>query len=135
MKILIVEDNTDLQDIYGGLFTAAGHTVDGAVNGLEGIVKAVDFNPDIVLLDLMMPEMNGYEFLKALRNNTSISPFVIVVSNLSQQSDIDIAKANGAHEYLRKSDYVGETLVKEVERLYAQYQNQADTQAAGQSAS
>lgn len=118
MKILIVEDNTDLQDIYGGLFTAAGHQVDGAVNGLDGIVKAVDFKPDIILLDLMMPEMNGYEFLKALRDNTSISPFVIVVSNLSGQADIDVAKANGAHAYLRKSDFVGETLVKEVERLY-----------------
>lgn len=119
MKILIVEDNTDLQDIYGGLFTGAGHEIDTAANGLDGIVKTVDFKPDIVLLDLMMPEMNGYEYLKALRNNTSISPFVIVVSNLSQQSDIDIAKSNGADEYLRKSDFVGDDLVKEVERLYA----------------
>lgn len=122
MKVLIVEDNTDLQDIYGGLFTTAGHEVGGALNGLDGIVKAIDFKPDVILLDLMMPEMSGYEFLKALRDNTSITPFVIVVSNLSQQSDIDIAKANGAHHYLRKSDFVGETLVKEVERLYAERQ-------------
>lgn len=119
MKILIVEDNTDLQDIYGGLFTAAGNEVDSALNGLDGIVKVVDFKPDIVLLDLMMPEMSGYEFLKALRDNTSVTPFVIVVSNLSQKSDIDVAKANGAHEYIRKSDFVGEALVKEVERMYA----------------
>lgn len=122
MKILIVEDNTDLQDIYGGLFTAAGHEVTGALNGLDGIVKAVDFKPDIILLDLMMPEMNGYEFLGALRDNTSISPFVVVVSNLSQQADVDSAKANGAHAYLRKSDFVGDGLLKEVERLYADRQ-------------
>lgn len=126
MKILIVEDNTDLQDIYSGLFVAAGHQVDGAVNGLEGIVKVVDSKPDVILLDLMMPEMSGFEFLKALRDNTSIRPFVVVVSNLSQQTDIDTAKANGAHAYLRKSDFVGEDLLKEVERLYAEHQANAE---------
>jgi DNA-binding response OmpR family regulator len=119
MKILIVEDNTDLQDIYGDLFRAAGHEVEGSVNGLDGIVKVVDYNPDIVLLDLMMPEMSGYEFLKALRDNTSVTPFVIVVSNLSQKSDVDTAKSYGAHEYIRKSDFAGEALVSEVERMYA----------------
>lgn len=118
MKLLIVEDNKDLQDIYTGLFTAAGYEVTTADNGLDGIVKVVDVKPAIVLLDLMMPEMSGYEFLHALRDNTSVAPFVIVVSNLSQQSDIDIAKANGAHEYLRKSDFVGDDLVSEVQRLY-----------------
>jgi two-component system, OmpR family, phosphate regulon response regulator PhoB len=118
MKILIIEDNTDLRDIYSSLFTKAGHQIAAAENGLDGVVKAVDFKPDIVLLDLMMPEMNGYDFLKALADNTSISPYIIIVSNLSQQTDIDLAKANGAHEYIRKSDFAGEALVKEVERLY-----------------
>lgn len=121
MKLLIIEDNKDLQDIYTGLFTAVGYQVSTADNGLDGIVKTVDDKPEIVLLDLMMPEMSGYEFLRALRENTSVTPFVIVVSNLSQESDIAIAKANGAHEYLRKSDFVGDELVKEVERLYANW--------------
>lgn len=121
---MIVEDNTDLRDIYENLFTSAGHTVATAENGLDGVVKAVDFKPEVVLLDLMMPEMNGYEFLKALSNNTSISPYIIVVSNLSQQADIDIAMANGAHQYIRKSDFAGEALVAEVERLYKSRTNQ-----------
>lgn len=121
MKVLIVEDNKDLQDIYTGLFTAAGYEVSTADNGLDGIVKVVDIQPEIVLLDLMMPEMSGYDFLNALRDNTSVTPFVIVVSNLSQQADIDVAKANGAHEYLRKSDFVGDELVAEVQRLYGEW--------------
>lgn len=115
---MIVEDNADLRDIYDNLFTKAGYTIVTAANGLDGVVKAVDFKPEIVLLDLMMPEMNGYEFLKALSDNTSITPYIIVVSNLSQQADIDIALANGAHQYIRKSDFAGEALVAEVERLY-----------------
>ena len=119
--MLIVEDNRDISDIYKHLFIDAGYEVRTARNGLDGIVDAVDFQPDIILLDLMMPEMSGFEFLNALRNNTSISPYVIVVSNLSQQNDIDVAKASGAHEYLRKSDFVGDDLVKEVARLYSQH--------------
>jgi DNA-binding response OmpR family regulator len=118
MKLLVIEDNADLRDIYKSQFTAAGNEVETAANGLDGIVAAVDFKPDVVLLDLMMPEMSGYDFLKALRNNTSISPFVIVLSNLSQQADIDVALANGAHHYLLKSDFVGDALLEEVERLY-----------------
>lgn len=125
MKILIIEDNEDLRDIYESLFTKAGHKIATAENGLDGVVQAVDFKPEIVLLDLMMPEMNGYDFLKALASNTSVSPFVIVVSNLSQQSDIDTAKAHGAHEYLRKSDFAGEALVTEVERLYKERMGKA----------
>jgi DNA-binding response OmpR family regulator len=125
MKILIVEDNKDLQSIYEGLFMAAGHDVKVSGNGLIGITDAVDYQPDTVLLDIMMPEMNGNEFLKALRNNTSISPVVIVCSNLSQQFDIDTALVNGAHFYLRKSDFTGDVLVKEVERLYQQHQTGA----------
>ena len=105
MKILIVEDNGDLRDIYTSLFTTTGHQIASAENGLDGVVKAVDFKPDIVLLDL-------------ISDNTSVSPFVIIVSNLSQQADIDMAKARGAHEYIRKSDFAGESLVAEVERLY-----------------
>lgn len=118
MKILIVEDNTDLRDIFTHLFSQAGHDVAAAINGLDGLAKAVDEKPDIILLDLMMPEMNGYDFLQAMSQQTIISPFIIVVSNLSQQADIDLAITRGAHEYIRKSDFAGEALVQEVERLY-----------------
>lgn len=121
MKIMIVEDNADLRDIYEGLFLGAGYEVKLAGDGLMGITDAVDFQPDIVLLDIMMPEMDGYDFLRVLRDNTSITPFVVVCSNITQQMDIDRALAGGAHHYLRKSDYVGASLVNEVARLYDEY--------------
>ena len=122
MKIQIVEDNRDLQAIFEGLFVAAGHDVKVSGDGLNGITDAVDYRPDVILLDIMMPEMSGYDFLGALRNNTSIDPFVIVCSNLSQQADIDKAMALGANNYLRKSDYVGDELLKAVEQLYQEHQ-------------
>ncbi len=119
MKLLIIEDNKDLQGIYQHNFEAAGHTVATADNGLDGLNIAVEFHPDAVLLDIMTPEMDGYGFLTALRNNTSLTPFVAACSNISQADDIEAAKRAGAHVFLRKSDYVGAELIKAVEEAYA----------------
>lgn len=118
MKILIIEDNKDLQTIYKDLFTQAGYEVLMSDNGLAGITDAVEVLPDIILLDIMTPELDGYDFLSALKNNTSMRPLVIVCSNLSQQADIDRAMESGADAYLKKSDYIGADLVKAVENLY-----------------
>lgn len=119
MKLLIIEDNKDLQGIYQHNFEAAGHTVATADNGLDGLNLAVEFHPDVVLLDIMTPEMDGYGFLTALHNNTSLAPFVVACSNISQTDDIEAAKQAGAHVFLRKSDYVGAELIKAVEEAYA----------------
>lgn len=121
MRIQLIEDNEDLQDIYVQLFESANHEVRTSSDGLKGITEMVDFQPDIVLLDIMMPEMDGYEFLHALRQNTSMHPFVIVLSNLSQKSDVKRALEAGAHTYLKKSDLIGNDLVKEVEKRYMEY--------------
>lgn len=119
MKILIIEDNKDLQAIFKNNFENYDHEVMLSDDGLNGITDAVEFKPDVVILDILMPEMNGYDFLSALKNNTSMNPLVVVCSNLSQQKDIDQAYESGADAYLRKSDFVGEDLVKEVEKLHA----------------
>lgn len=121
MRLLIVEDNKDLQAIFADIFTTAGHEALVSNNGLEGITEAVDFQPDAVLLDIMMPEMDGYNFLHTLKNNTSMHPVVIVCSNLSQSVDIQRAYAAGADVYLKKSDYVGDELVKAVEEEYQKH--------------
>lgn len=113
-KILIVEDNEDLQQIYKFSFEDGGYEVRISGNGLIGITDIVDFAPNIVLLDVMMPEMNGFEFLEALKNNTAIKIPVIVVSNLTQDQEKQKAIANGADLYLIKSDYEGPDLVEKV---------------------
>jgi DNA-binding response OmpR family regulator len=113
-KILIIEDNLDIQEIYRLAFEEAGYTVMISINGLLGITDIVDFMPDVVVLDIMMPEMNGYEFLKALKNNTSLSIPVVVVSNLAQESDRQQALDAGAVAYLVKADYSSDELVAKV---------------------
>jgi CheY-like chemotaxis protein len=67
-KVLIVEDDEDLQQIYKYAFEDGGYEVKLSKDGLQGINDAADYIPDVVLLDIMMPEMNGYQFLDALNN-------------------------------------------------------------------
>lgn len=118
MKLHIVEDDNSLREIYSTLFSTAGHEVKASSNGLDAISEIAEFQPDAVLLDIMMPEMDGYSFLDALINNTSLSPVIIICSNLSDQTDIDRAMTRGADYYLRKSDYVGNQLVDAVTAAY-----------------
>ena len=114
-KIIIVEDNKDLQQIYKYAFESKGYEVKISDNGLVGITDIIDFMPNIVLLDLMMPEMNGYEFLEALKNNTSIKVPVAVISNLTQEQERQKAMQSGADLYLVKSDYEGLDLVTKID--------------------
>lgn len=81
-KILIIEDNTNINEMYQIAFTQAGCEVRSAYDGLSGITTAAEFHPDVILLDLMMPNMDGFEMLKVLKNNTSLTTKVIVNSNL-----------------------------------------------------
>jgi CheY-like chemotaxis protein len=118
MKILVVDDEKSLRELYDVLFRTGGYEVKTSSNGLTAITDVVDFRPDVVLLDIMMPEMNGYGFLDALQNNTSLRPVVMVFSNLGEQTEIDRAMSHGADAYLRKSDFTGEQLVSAVSRVY-----------------
>lgn len=132
MKLLLVDDNQSLCEMYTILFTASGYEVKTSPNGLAAITDAVDFKPDIVLLDILMPEMSGYGFLDALNNNTSMRPVVIILSNLGEQVEIDRALGHGADAYLQKSDYVGKTLVEKVQKLYKQILEKRHTEEQSQ---
>ena len=116
-KILIVEDNEDLVKMYEITFISEGFEVTACLNGLDGITKAVEIKPNVILLDLMMPQMNGYEVLTAMRKNTSMKVPIFVNSNISQQKDIDRALQLGANYYLKKADYTPSELAAKVEEL------------------
>lgn len=119
-KILIIDDNPDIRIIYSTAFEAAGYEAHTSQDGLWGITDVAEISPDIIILDIMMPEMSGYDFLDALRNNTSLQTVpVIVVSNLSQEKDKEEALAKGAQLCLTKSDYSTDELIKVVDDFLA----------------
>lgn len=118
MRVLIIEDDPGLCEIYKLAFEQEGCEVVIKNDGLNAIAELTIIQPDLVILDLMIPELNGFEFLEAVTNNTSESLKVIVASNLSGESDIKRAIDLGAIGYLRKVDYTGKELVQEALTIY-----------------
>lgn len=104
-KILMIEDDIFLRKIYRDQLTQAGFEFIEATNGVEGLHKVITDNPDLILLDLMLPLKNGFDVLEELRTNPKTKNIpVIVLSNLSQRSDIQEALNLGAQDYLIKTD-------------------------------
>ncbi len=119
-KILIIEDNQELIDIYKMRFEIAGFDIAIANNGFDGITYLADNTPDLILLDIMMPEMSGFEVLESIKNNLSKEKSeipIIIWSNISQESDRERAKNLGADLYLPKSSFAGNDLIERVQKF------------------
>lgn len=123
---MIIEDDQNLQEIYKINFEVQGYEVDIQGDGLSGITTVVEKKPDVILLDIMMPNMDGFAFLRAVKENTSLKIPVIVCSNLSDKATYDKAITAGAAAVLLKVDYSGKELVQKVESVVSAY-NTANT--------
>lgn len=105
-KILIIEDDELIGRMYVKAFTKVGYEVQAAVEGRSGIETAKSFQPDLILCDVMMPEMNGIEVLSALKADESLKHIpVVMLTNLSGTQDAQTAKEKGAVDYLVKSEF------------------------------
>lgn len=120
-KIMIIEDDRNLQEIYTINFEAAGYQVMIEEDGLSGISEVVEKQPDIILLDVMMPNMDGFDFLRVMKENTSVHIPVVVCSNLSDQATRDKALEAGAVAVLLKVNYSGKELVQKIDLLLNEY--------------
>ena len=121
-KVLIIEDNSDVRFQYEFALKKVGFTVVTASNGEEGLVKAIKARPQLILLDILMPETDGWTVLRALREYTSTyRPKIVILSNLGAPEDVDKAYKYGADMFLIKAsvtllqvvDKVKEMLVRE----------------------
>lgn len=113
--ILIVEDETPLRSALQEKFTREGFSVLEARDGEEGLNAALEKHPDIILLDIIMPKMDGLTVLKKLQEDSSGKDIpVILLTNLSDDQKVAEAIKEGVYEYLVKSDWKLADLVKEV---------------------
>jgi CheY-like chemotaxis protein len=104
MKLLIIEDDNFFQKFYSSKLSEDGFIVEKAGNGEEGVTKAQIFSPDIILLDLIMPKMDGFEVLKSLKDNKALHTIpVIVFSTLGGEQDVQKALSLGASTFVNKS--------------------------------
>lgn len=103
--VLVIEDTELLRRMYADRLESDGFTVVTAANGLEGIAALRVNDPDLILLDLVMPQMSGIEFLEIAKADprTANTP-VLILSNLGQEADINRAMGLGAADYLVKND-------------------------------
>ena len=102
-KVLIVDDETVVVDVMGAILVKHGFDVESASNGVEGLARAKEQNPDIILLDISMPKMDGFETCRRLKNGSGTQgiPVVMFTSHADRESRIEALKA-GANDFLGK---------------------------------
>ena len=112
-KILIVDDNADLLTVLRLGFSKAGFVVRTADNGAVALKKARDFEPDLLLLDLIMPEMDGFAVCESLKRNPATAGIpIVVLTGLSSELSRFAGLESGADEYLTKPFNFNEILAK-----------------------
>lgn len=114
-KILLVEDDSLIVKIYSTRLKADGFEVVSADNGEDGLAIATKEIPDFILLDVMMPKMDGFNVLQQLRANPALANTpIIVYSNLAQESEMQKAKDLGATEFIVKANISPTELVGKI---------------------
>ena len=120
-KILLVEDDVFMVELFAKSAAEAGFEVLNMKSGKEVIDKIQEINPDLTVLDLLLPDMSGFEILRQIRR-TPGGPIrkVFVLSNLSEARDMDEAKRLGALEYLVKANTSLDEVIQKIQTALAQ---------------
>jgi PleD family two-component response regulator len=113
-KIMIVEDDSFVMDIYETKLLQEGYEIVSAINGVEALKKLEDVEPDLIMLDIIMPYMDGLEVLAKIKADERLKNIpVILLTNLSQKEEVDKGLGLGANDYLIKSHFTpSEVLAK-----------------------
>ncbi len=118
-KILFVEDEIGLQEALGAKLKSEGYEVLAAMDGKSGLEAAEKEKPDLILLDLILPKMDGFHVLEEIKNKPSISAIpIIVLSNLESGKDIERCLALGVRSYLAKANYSLEEIAQKIEEVF-----------------
>jgi CheY-like chemotaxis protein len=126
IKILIVEDDPLMSRMYQKIFKFEGYEVDFAGNGEEGIEKIRSGKPTLILLDIMMPKMNGLEVLDKIKLDPATKAIpVVMLTNLAGTQDAEIALTKGAVKYIIKSEFEPKQVVNMVKEILAGYTRNA----------
>lgn len=113
IKVLVVEDEVPILDLYDKKFTTRGYEVIRAEDGIAGFEKAKGETPDIIVLDIMLPVMNGFEVLKKLKKESKTKNIpVVILSNYGEMPNITEGMLGGAAEYLIKVEHTPEEVVE-----------------------
>ena len=122
IKVLIIEDDPLMSRMYQKIFTFEKYEVEVAADGEEGLVKVTSFGPTIILLDVMMPKLNGLQVLEKLKADPATKNIpVVMLTNLAGQQDAETALSKGAVKYIVKSEHEPKEIADMVEEIIAGY--------------
>ena len=120
-KILIIDDDPFIADMYVLKFKAEGFEVQAANDGKVGIKLAADMKPDVILLDVVMPAMDGFDVLQKLRSDESLGrPKILFLTNFGQREDIKRGMQLGADGYIIKAHFTPSEVSAKVKEMLAQ---------------
>lgn len=121
-KILIIEDDPLMSRMYQKIFSFENYEVEMAHDGVEGLEKARTIKPTLILLDIMMPKMNGLQVLAKLKTDPDTKSIpVVMLTNLAGTSDAESALTHGAVKYIIKSEFEPKQVANMVKEILAGY--------------
>ncbi|MFA6474903.1 MAG: response regulator [Patescibacteria group bacterium] len=117
-KVLLVEDDEMLHGMYTRKFKTQGFEILSAYNGADGMQLATSEHPDVILLDVIMPKMDGFVALKKLKKDPTTAKIpVILLTNLGQEEDVRKGRELGAVDYFIKANHTPQEVVDKVKSL------------------
>lgn len=115
-KLLIVEDELDLAEMYKIKFEKEWYDVHSVSDGFKALVDVQNFRPDVILLDIMMPDIDWFETLHIIREQTSLKTKIFIVSNLNNSDDINKALVMWADWYFIKASMTPQEVFDKVSK-------------------
>lgn len=117
-NILLIEDDSFLIDVYTTKLKEAGFSVRVATDGEEGLRELKEEVPDLLLLDIVLPSIDGWEFLRRINKDDKLKNLkIIILSNLNQKEDVEKGLNLGATKYLIKAHYTPSEVVEEIKKI------------------
>jgi len=118
-KLIIIEDEETLLNLLEKKLNQEGYEVDIARDGKEGLEKIRRNKPDLILLDIVMPKMGGFEVMETLRKDEELKKIpIIIISNSGQPVELDRAKELGVVDWLIKTDFDPQEVVDKVKKQF-----------------
>lgn len=117
-KIAVIEDETPIRELYRAKLILAGYDVRTAANGIEGLKLAEEFQPDLILLDIRMPQMSGDEMLAKMREKEwGADARVVILTNLSKDEAPSVLRFLGVDRYIVKAHHTPKQIVDVIEEI------------------
>lgn len=118
-KVLLVEDDQMIRTMYESKLKQAGYSVTSVDNGADGLRLALEEKPDIILLDVILPQVDGFSVLEEIRSNKDMKSLpIIMLTNLSTEEDKEKGKSLGATDYFVKASFTPAQMVEMLKKYW-----------------